>query len=574
MQKITRLIPLILCFLILFSACNKASDSTRYIPKDAIGIVSLNTTQLAKKVMWGAVSGSPMFKEMMGKEGDTASFDFEKTGIEPLTTFFAFGLPDQRLASKSKFMVILPLKDAGKFTAFLKENYPKAKIETKDKLTFITIDESTCIGFDKKTAIAATASSSRNAYEWNEDGTPKARDNSQTATILTEEIQKAFALPSDQSIVGNKEFMSLIKENHDFSFWINYEALANGLPQEELGDAGSMLASQKKLLKDAFISGGLDFEKGKIVADAKYHLNSSNKAIALAMESKSDNAELLKKVPGSQLNLLMSYHFNPQGIKALVDTMGMAPLANMGLKELGLTIDDILNTFTGDFLFTITDFAVHTKSLASNVGGSMVNYTSPEPSMKAFLSFKIKDQNAFNKLIQTATGKELLTATGPDAYAIGSGIYLSKSGDYAAVSNDNAAIAGFASGTTAANFTVPKEVKNNPYGLYVDIKNSIQSLPLDLLYGKEDTAVFHDGKKLMESIIAYGGKVEGDHSSFHFEANFQNKDENSLMQIFNFAQKVREANKREADSFEDVIPDADDDSVEDVPADTAAAPSI
>ncbi len=102
------------------------------------------------------------------------SFDFEKTGIEPLTTFFAFGLPDQRLAGKNKLMIILPLKDAEKFKAFLKENYPKAKVEVKDKLTFVTLDESTCIGFDKNTAIAATASQASN-YEWNEDGTPKAR---------------------------------------------------------------------------------------------------------------------------------------------------------------------------------------------------------------------------------------------------------------------------------------------------------------------------------------------------------------------------------------------------------------
>ncbi len=74
MQKITRLIPLILCFFILFSACNKAPETTRYIPKDAIGVVSLNTTELAKKVMWSAISGSPMFKEMMGKDGDTTLF--------------------------------------------------------------------------------------------------------------------------------------------------------------------------------------------------------------------------------------------------------------------------------------------------------------------------------------------------------------------------------------------------------------------------------------------------------------------------------------------------------------------
>lgn len=570
MQKLTRLIPLILSFLILFSACNKAPEATRYIPKDAIGVVSLNTMGLAKKVAWSALAGSPMFKEMTGKEGDTAKFDIEKTGIEPLTTFFAFGLPDQRLPSKSKFMVILPLKDADKFQAFIKENYPNAKVEQKDKLTFISIDASTCIGFDKKTAIAATASKSYER-EWNDDGTPKVADNSQHLTILTEEIQKCFALPKDQSIAENKQFASLIKESHDFSFWLNYEALANGLPQEQLGSAGAIMASQKKLLKDAYITGSLDFEKGKIVADAKYHFNNSAKAIVQALASQSDNAELLKKVPGSQLNLMLSYHFNPAGIKTLADTMGMAPLANMALNEMGLNLDDILNAFTGDFLFTISDFTVQTKNLAASVGGSAVKYTSPEPSMKAFLSFKIKDQAAFAKLMQIATGRELLQTTGPDAYLIGSGVYLTKKDDYVAVTNDNGAATAFVSGTTAAKFDIPKEVKSNPYGLYIDIKNSVQSLPLDLLYGKEDTAVFHDGKKLLESVIAYGGKVEGDHSSFHFELNFQNKDENSLLQLINFSQKVMEANKREADDFDDIIPeDADTTTV----ADSTATPAI
>ncbi len=73
----------------------------------------------------------------------------------------------------------------------------------------------------------------------------------------------------------------------------------------------------------------------------------------------------------------------------------------------------------------------------------------------------------------------------------------------------------------------------------------------------------------MESVIAYGGKVEGDHSSFHFEINFQNKDENSLMQLINFSKKVMEANKKEAASFEDVIPGTEEDSTETISADTA-----
>jgi hypothetical protein len=567
MQKTIRFIPILMGFLLLLGACGKAPESIRYIPKDAIGVISVNTMELSKKVAWNLLSGSPLITEMTSGSSDTAKLDIEKTGIDPLNTFFAYALPEQRMAGKSKFFLIIPLKDAEKFKTFLKEKFPKAEITTKDKLTIAQLGNNAIIGWDKTTAIAV-ASPSDNVGNWNDaDAMPKpATDNK---VLLAEEIQKAFALPKDQSIAENKNFMELQKQAHDISFWLNYEALANGMPQDAIGTAGAILASQKKLIKDTYIAGSLDFEKGKIVGDATYYLNSTSKGIAEAMVPGSINNDLLKRVPGSQMNLILSYHFNPQGLKALIDTMGVLPMANMGLKEFGLTLDEVLNAFTGDFLFTVTDFSIQTKSQSYNVGGSAVNYTSPVPSMRAALTFKIKDKTAFDKLLQIATGQQLLTSSGNNTYSIGPWAHLSTNGDFVALTNDTATASAFMSSAGNADWKIPAEVKNNPYGFYADIKNSIKSLPLDLLYGKEDTAVFHDGKNLMESLVAYGGKVEGNKSTFHFEAVFQNKDENSLLQLINFSKKVAEAEKREADNIDDVIPAADATTT-----DTAAAPSI
>jgi hypothetical protein len=552
MQKVFRFIPIIVCMLFLFSSCSKPSENSRYIPKDAIGVLSINTLELVKKGAWTALSGSPLFKEMTSKAGgDSTSIDIEKTGLD-IATVFAYAMPDQRLAGKSRFMVIIPLKDATKFQAYIKEKFPKAKIETKGELTFAVFNENITIGWDKKKAIAAAASPKT---EWSDDGQPMAAGDN--TAILTEEIQKTFALKEDQSLAANSKFADLQKAGHDIGFWLNYETFASSMPQEQIGTAGAILASQKKLLKDAFIAGGVDFEKGKITGDATYYFNPSVKAIAEAMESRSVNDDLLKKVPGSQMNLMMSYHFNPQGIKAIVDTMGVGPLANAALKEFGLSLDDILNAFTGDFLLAVTDFAVSTESKSYTMNGNAVNYTSPVPTFKASLSFKIKDKAAFDKIMQVAVTNQMLTTSAPGVYNLSSFATLASNGEYAAISNDAAVASAFLVAPGNANFTVPAEVKNNPYGFYADIKNSIKSVPLDLLYGKEDTAVFHDARNLLESISAHGGKVKGDHSDFHFEVNFQNKEQNSLLQIANFYQKVAEAEKRQADSFDEVIPEAD-----------------
>ncbi|WP_162902826.1 DUF4836 family protein [Taibaiella koreensis] len=567
-----RLVPVALCLMVFLASCSKKDDSTRYIPKDAIGVISINTGQLVQKVGLSMLSGSPMLKEMTrGAGGDTAHFDLEKTGLQYLTTVYAYAVPDMRLPSKSRFQVLLPLKDAEKFRAFLKEQFKEAKITTKDKFSFATLNPNICVGWDKETAIVAATTAQR---EWTEDGTMKpAADNS---TLLTEEIEKTFGLQKDQSLLTNDKFTALMKAGHDIGVWMNYEALTNAMPQEELGQAGTVLASQKKLIKDAFLAGGIDFEKGKITGDARYYFNPSVKGIASALEVKSVNNDLLGKVPGSQMNLMLSHHFNPQGIRALVDTIGMLPLATTALKEINLSFDDILNAFSGDFLLAFTDFKVTTESESYTLAGSSVNYTKPVPSFKAVLSMKIKDKTAFDKLLQTVVSNGLLSpGATPNTYMIGGSMTLATDGAYVVASNEAGVATSFLQTSGNKAFNIPSEVKSNPSGFFLDVKNSINSVPLDLLYGKEDSSVFHDGKQLFESVKAYGGKLDGDHTEMHFEATFQNKDENSLLQLIRFGQKVVEAEKKMGDSVDDVLPgDQEEASPAEAADSTAVAPSI
>jgi len=552
MRRITCLIPVILCAVLLLSSCSQSPRNDRYIPKDAIGVLSMDGAQLAKKIAINALSGSPVFKEFAKSAGgDTATFDISKTGIDVFDVFYMYAMSDQRYQGKTRFMMLIPLKDKDKFKAFIKEKFPEAVFSKKGNLEIATFNKQICMGWDDKTAIVAAAPP---AYEeWN--GQPAATTADPSVT-LPEDIEKTFALPKEQSLADNPRFTKLKGQRHDIGFWLNYERFLDHMPQEQAGTAGLVLASQHKMLEDIYMAGGIDFEKGKIVSDASYYFNPTVKSIARAMEPKSVNNDLLKRVPGSQMNLMMSYHFNPKGIVTLLDSMHMLPMASMGLKEAGLTIDDVTSAFTGDFLLAVTDFAVGSESKSYSMNGTSVNYTSPVPTFKASLSFRINDKTAFGKIMNFVTAQGLLTASGPGLYSFNSFVTLATNDEYAAISNDaNVAQAFLAGGKSS--FELPSEVKDKPYGFYADIQNSVKSIPLDLLYGKEDTGVFHDGRMLLESISAYGGKISDDHTDFHFEIRFQNKNENSLMQLINFSQKVAEAEMKESDSFEDVIPEED-----------------
>jgi hypothetical protein len=561
MRKMLRLAPIIICFSVFLSSCSSTDSNTKYISKDAIGVLSINTTQLAKKVAINAISGSPILQDMLKKAGsDTAALDIEKTGIDPLNVFYIYGLADQRLSGRSKFMMIIPLKNAANFKAFIKEKFPEAVFSQKGKLNFVKFNANICMGWDEKTAIASAATP--NYDEWNSLPSAAPVD---MVTIMTEDIEKTFSLDKEQSLANNPKFATLQKENHDISFWLNYEGFMNGMPQEQVGTAGMILASQKNLLKDIYVAGGLDFEKGKIVSDATYYFNPAIKGISEALEPTSINNDLLKRVPGQQMNLMMSYHFNPKGLIKVLETMNVLPLAASGLKEYGLTLDDVTKAFTGDFLLAVTDFSVASESKSYTMNGVSINQTAPVPSFKASLSFKINDKPSFDKIMQVVVSNELMSNPTPGVYTLSSFATLVTNGEYAAVSNDATVASAFMQPGNS-KFDIPSDVKNQPYGFYADIKNSVKSIPLDLIYGKEDTAVFHDGRLLLESITAYGGKLESDHTKFHFEILFQEKGENSLMQLIKFSQKVAEAEMKQPDSIDEVIPQ--DESEE---ADTAEA---
>ena len=53
-------------FLSIFTlySCTKVPNHTKYIPKNTLGVFSINMDNLSKKMLWNILTGSDLFKEM------------------------------------------------------------------------------------------------------------------------------------------------------------------------------------------------------------------------------------------------------------------------------------------------------------------------------------------------------------------------------------------------------------------------------------------------------------------------------------------------------------------------------
>jgi hypothetical protein len=503
-----------------FTACQQHPSGTRYIPKDALGIFCLNIDNISSKVTWSVLADSRIFNGM----SHDSSFDIEATGVDPHASIYAFGLPDSRLKSGFKFLTVFPLKDEKKFSEYLKKTFPSAKQEASGQLQWAVISPNNCIAWNKKTAISAYAS--RNIAVSDHPDTPG------SLSFLKETIKESFALPKAQSIAANKLYAALTREDHDFSFWFNLEAFSKAMPQEDMETANAILSSQKKLLKNTFIDGGIDFKKGRVEAEGKFYHNPSGTAVAKAFLPEHYDDDMLRKIPGNKLDLMLHLQMNPKGMATFLDTIGVLPITKMALKENGLSPDSVLNLFSGNFLLTVVDF--NFKNFISNFN-SFLEDDQPVPFAQAALTFKIKEPGSFQKLLDMAVQQHLITQLGDHLYHARN-YYLSWKDDYVVVSPFRETAQILLADSTSKDWHIPPDIKNNPFGLYLNVQNIVNAFSDEMKQGGKDSMALH----LIDNIQVYGGKIKDNYSAFHATIYFQNKEENSLLQLINLGKEIRQ----------------------------------
>lgn len=544
MRKISILLSAIVLTLCL-SACHKMPEHAKYIPKDATTVLSVDVMAMGKKMAWNAITGSKIFDEWKARpEQKDAVKDLDKSGIDYLNTMYLYTQKDDRFEAGQKIVLLFPLSDAAEFDGFVKKNFPNVGVENLGKRKEALLMDNFYAGWDKDLLIVIYA---RPPYVVDyENGIGAAKAVPLSRATLSAEIAKCFSVSKDNMLVTNKHFADLQNDGHDISLWVNNELMMSDYMSKP-GATG--LSFSNSLWKDAAFTAGFDFNKGAIKSDMKYYTPTAIADILREMGSRNADKGMVAKLPASDLDMVAAMYLSPKAIKAMMEKTGVLGLTNIALSGQGLSADDILDAFTGDIGFAMNNFNVAIVNTTSD--SSSADYTAhTDYTTKADYVYVmgINKKENFNKILQLATTSEVLRSAGNNVYTlkneVSGGPVLVVGDKYAVISNSAANGQAYLSSGGNKLPAAAEGVMGHPLGFYMDVKAMTRNIDPAVSGSGPDSAIVSEAKKLIDNLSMSGGEFKNNTIRWSMTLNFTDKEENSLIQILNFAIHVGDAQNK------------------------------
>jgi hypothetical protein len=346
-------ILLLLSSIFLLTACNSLPNHAKLIPADAIVVAGIHTGEIGKKIAWNAILGSKLFEEMKKKQSAKGEMgiDPQQMGIELMGSSYVYIKADKRFSNGNRVTALIPLESVDKWETYVKRTFPSAAIAEKNDHKEAALAEGMYVGWNKELLIIMNTLANEPSITWESNTgdttlqitTPVKID---TALLVTE-MNNAFHVNESNAITENKNFSSFEKKGHDITLWINYDILMSQYGNSGMGGAMGFSLSNK-LWKDAVLTAGFDFEKGKIAGDFHYYMSNEMKEIGKDMSEKNIDKEMFDRLPKTNLDMIMGWHLSPRGLKSSLEKMGVLGFINLALSGQELSADYILEAFTGD----------------------------------------------------------------------------------------------------------------------------------------------------------------------------------------------------------------------------------
>lgn len=543
MLRQARSVIIIFLVAVLLAACSKTPDNARYIPADAVAVVGINLKSLSKKIAWNLITGSKLFKEiqkrMAAENAADAVGGIENAGFDVSNTFYVYTKPDSRFYGGNLVAGLVPLEDAAAWEAYVKLVFPKAKINARNGRKETMLGEGMYIGWTSEILIILNAYTSVS-----EDQSPNGPALDET--MIVAEMDKAFLTPAGNNIVNNKRFTGFSKHNYDLSFWLNYGSLISGYTDNVAGELNGVSLSSASW-KDAVLTTGFDFKKGKIAGDICYYLPSQMEDAAKDFGTHNADKDMIARLPKENMDMLLSMHISPTGVKSMLEKTGLFGITNVGLSAQGMDVDYVLNAFTGDMAIVMNNLSLRAEPKQDSFIGQLVTHKQQKATMNMTYTVKINNADNFNKLLDLTAGTAMQKVGNDYVMALteNDSVYLNRNKEYAVITNKKA----YASGLLNGNFKkdkMPEDISGrstrNPFALYLDIKQLFKDVDPAISSSPADSAIIAESKKLLDNISITGGNYADQAYKFNMEINFINKDENSILEIIDFGMRMNEIN--------------------------------
>src|SRR5690606_37927964 len=113
-----------------------------------------------------------------------------------------------------------------------------------------------------------------------------------------------------------------------------------------------------KLTAGSFQTAAVHFENGKIRVNSLSYAGKEMQDIMKKYPMEKVNISMLENYPSEDIFGFALLNFDLRMIGDIIKLVGMDGLANVGLAEAGLTLDDILQAFKGELALIGSDFSV------------------------------------------------------------------------------------------------------------------------------------------------------------------------------------------------------------------------
>ncbi len=549
-----------LMVIVLLASCSRSVPSqTKYIPKDASAVFSINPKNIFEKLDNNHVNLDSIMKAATA--ADTAMRwtmdDIKNSGIDLTTDVYFFVQQAGSIMSGQNTVIGFTgaMHSTSDFEAFIKRKMPAAQIKKENSYSYAALKDGFVAGWNDDVALIAKAST----YNMQGGGSATADESGASQKALT----TYFTQKEDASIASVDAFKDGAKEKADMLLFSSSNSAMASIPMLGMSKASD-------LLKDLYSVSTFNFEDGKVIMDSKSY---TNKMLADTLKDYAGpkvDMDMVDKYPGA-VNGFAAFSFNPKLITAILNIAGVTATANQGLQSLGFTIDDVTKAFKGDFAVIVSNFGMEEKA-----SPEMPEYKYKQPVAKVLVNAAIGDKASYDKIVKALASKDIMVLKDGQyilkemAEGKADGFVMSTDAKNLIVASDAALMQQYKGGT--GKITLPSGVadktKGNAVAFYADIASILNAVPPDTT----DQSMMNAAKQTFKDAILSSENISGNTIKGHLEVRLVNEKENSLATLTRYFGTVANTmdKMKEAAGMDDgaMSPPVSDDST--MSADTAA----
>ncbi len=541
--------------IVILAACGKKAPSyTRFIPKNASNVISIDVKSMLTKLN----SDSLSVDNMMAVLKDTANpdeytkvitiyKDLKDAGIdwESKVYISASSLDVMNNGNTPDIQIVAGMKDVSKLEAFLKKQPEMTEVIKGEGFSY-SVNGPVTFGWNDEAVMVLMGGQKTNFEDISiEESDSVSKPKSETnVSGSVEKLKKYFKITKKESIASIEGFNDLQGKQVDITIFnqANLEGVS--------AMAFAFLPKLKELVDGAYSATTINFEDGKAVVESKGFVSDKMGDLLKKYAGPEVDLGMIENYPSQNVNGVMAFSFKPELIPALIKETGLDALLGLGLAQTGMGLDDFAKVFKGDFAVVFSDFAIEKK----DVGKDAEMYNSEIPTAKLIFAAKIGDKAAFEKLISFGVKAGAIIRNGTTLILAENGVpatempfAISTANDMLTFASDSATLLAYQSKSQKIGLSddVKSKLKGNSVVAFVDFEKMLNGINQNMFDSSDVSTknILAKSKSTFKTSWFTSSNFNGKSVTSKGEVTFGDAKKNSLVQFVRFAMYAAEEEK-------------------------------